>query len=106
MICLLKNKDHKITSEKLSLGAQTIALQCLTFLISHEEARTMFLSTSGLNIEDIKNKAEQPDFLAGVMDFFLSDEEMVQAFCIEYTLTAQDLWRARRALPAPPIEGP
>ncbi|MCP4922989.1 MAG: DUF3572 domain-containing protein [bacterium] len=104
MICLLKNKDKGAASKERSTNAQTIALQCLAFLIGQDGARNLFLSTSGLSIDDLRNKATQPDFLAGVMDFLLSDEELIQTFCIESNLTAERVWKARRALPAPPVE--
>ena len=56
--------------------ADIIALGALRFLASEPERFSRFLSLSGLSPADISNLASQPEFLASVMDYLLSDEKV------------------------------
>jgi Protein of unknown function (DUF3572) len=79
--------------------AQTIALQALSHIAADEDLLGGFMAHTGLAIEELKPLAADPAFLGGVLDFLLSDETGLLAFC-EATDTAPDLPKlARQSLP-------
>jgi hypothetical protein len=79
--------------------ACTIALQALAYIASEENALIGLMNLSGLSLEAMKTQAGDPLFLAGVMDFILSDEPLLLAFCEAAELPPEMPLRVRRALP-------
>lgn len=80
-------------------AAETIALQALTFLVSDEGSLRGFLAQTGATVQDLKNGAGNPQFLAGVVEFLLEQDERLLAFCEHANLTPEQLQRARYTLP-------
>ena len=61
--------------------AEIIALKALGFLVSSPDRAERFLSLSGLAPEDLRSKAGDPHFLAGVIEHLLADELLLIMFC-------------------------
>ena len=80
-------------------AAQTLALKALTHLAGDEENLLRFLRISGLEPDDLKQRAGDPELLAAVIDFLLSDEALCTGFLAAESIDSKLLHAARRALP-------
>ncbi|UWP87928.1 DUF3572 domain-containing protein [Aliiroseovarius crassostreae] len=79
--------------------AEVIGLTALTWLVGNEELLPVFLGASGAGIDDLKQGAGTPEFLAAVLDFLMMDDDWVVEFCRANTLPFDAPMRARHALP-------
>ena len=79
--------------------AETIALQVLTFLVSEEDLRDVFIGSTGTSAEDARARAAEADFLISVLDFLMMDDAWVQGFCDAAGLPYDQPMQARMALP-------
>ncbi len=79
--------------------AQTIAYQALGWLVAHEELCPVFLGSTGGSIDDLRDKATDPAFLASVLEFITMDDKWVMEFCDGAGLAYDQPLRARYALP-------
>jgi len=80
-------------------AAETLALKGLGHLAADEESFLRFLRISGLELEDLRRRAGEPELLGAVVDFLLSDEKLCESFITAEQLGPQELHAARRALP-------
>ena len=80
-------------------AAETIALQALAFLVSEEGNLRGFLGHTGATADDLKLGAGSPQFLAGVLDFLLEQDDRLLAFCDQFDVTPEQTQRARAVLP-------
>jgi len=80
-------------------AAETLALKALGHLVADEDSFTRFLRISGLELDDLRRRAGEPELLAAVVDFVLSDEKLCESFLNAEEIGAQELHSARRALP-------
>ena len=79
--------------------AEMLALQALGWIAAEEDFSGAFLGASGASSDELRQRASDPEFLGFVLDFLLSDEPALLAFC-EATDTPPDApMRARAALP-------
>jgi hypothetical protein len=62
-------------------AAQVLALQALAWLASDDEIFPVFLGATGASLSDLRSRASDPDFLSAVLDFLLTDDRWVVAFC-------------------------
>ena len=79
--------------------AQIMALQALAYLAADSEQMDRFAALSGMGPGDIMARAAEPELLAGVMDFLLSDEPLLTDFCATHDLPPETPALARQALP-------
>ena len=79
--------------------AETIGLEALAWLAGHDEIFPGFLGSSGADAADLKARAEDPAFLAAVLDFICMDDAWVVGFCDNARLAYDMPMRARQALP-------
>lgn len=79
--------------------AEQIAILALGWLGQNEELFPVFLGASGANADEIRGQAENPAFLASVLDFLTMDDAWVVEFCDLHRLKYEDPLRARYALP-------
>ncbi|MGQ0484158.1 MAG: DUF3572 domain-containing protein [Hyphomicrobiales bacterium] len=89
-------------SKQTSMGseeAQVIALKILTFLASDSGRLGNFLAACGLGPAELKSSANNPHFLAGVVDYLLSDESLLLAFTENCGLDPRAIVGVRRFLP-------
>jgi hypothetical protein len=61
--------------------AELLALQALGWLAGNDELLPQFLSASGASLSDLSGAAQDPAFLASVLDFLLNDDAWVIGFC-------------------------
>jgi uncharacterized protein DUF3572 len=80
-------------------AAETIALQGLAWLASMPDDIDRFLNISGLEAAALRERAGEPEFLAAVLDFLLSDDKLLTGFSDQEGLDPRDIHLARRALP-------
>ena len=80
-------------------SAQTLALQALGWLATQDEAFDSFLGASGLGVDDLRARAAEPEMMGAVLDFLLSDEALLVAFCAEAGVPPDAPMQARAALP-------
>jgi hypothetical protein len=80
-------------------AAETFALTALGFLAADGDGLLRLLTVSGLEIEDLRTRAGEPELLAAVMDFLISDDALLARFLTAEKIGAEAVYRARRALP-------
>jgi hypothetical protein len=80
-------------------NAETIGLQCLAWLAGNDDLLPVFLGSTGLGADDLRARAQEPEFLGSVLDFVLMNDIWVIGFCTSCGLTNDTPMRARAALP-------
>ena len=79
-------------------SAETVALQCLAWLIGNEDLLPVFMGASGVSEDDLRAGAGDPAFLGAVLDFVLQDDAWVIAFCDAHEIGTDAPRAARMAL--------
>lgn len=79
--------------------AETVGLLALAWLAGNDEIFPVFLGSSGASVADMTERAEDPAFLAAVLDFMCMDDAWIKAFCDSAGLGYDQPMRARQALP-------
>ena len=82
-----------------AVDAETLALKALAYLAHSPDDLERFVALSGVTLTDLKDRAEDPENLAAVLDFILATDELVTGFCETVEIDPRDLHAARRALP-------
>ncbi|NMG39127.1 DUF3572 family protein [Chelativorans sp. ZYF759] len=80
-------------------AAESLAIAALVFIASDEKLLPRFLSITGIEASGIREAAQEPGFLAGVLDFILAHEPTLMAFCAESARDPASVAAARRRLP-------
>lgn len=80
-------------------SALKIAYQALGWLVGNDELCPIFLGSTGGSAEDLRARAEDPAFLASVLEFITMDDAWVIAFCDDAGLKYDQPLQARYALP-------
>lgn len=78
--------------------AATLALQGLAFLVDSGPAMERFFEQTGFAPSSLRERADEPDFLVSVLDFLLSDEELLVGFCDAFELDVRAVHMARHVL--------
>ncbi|HEY4266067.1 MAG TPA: DUF3572 family protein [Micropepsaceae bacterium] len=86
-------------------AAETLALKALAYLAADGDGLIRFLTLTGLEFDDLRARAGNPELLAGVIDFLLSDEALCTGFLAAEDLDSPMLHAARRALPGVAPDG-
>ena len=92
--------EKRISFEK----AQEIAVEALLQLTRDPEQVGRFLAVSGIGPESIREAAQEPGFLAGVLEFYMADEAMLLAYCENAGLRPTMIATARFALAGDPAD--
>lgn len=79
--------------------AEILAIKALTYLAGLDEMMDRFAALSGMALGDILERAQDPEMLAGILDFYLSDEALLTEFCEAHEISAEAPAQARTALP-------
>lgn len=78
--------------------AETIALHGLAFLAAQPEEIERFLRNTGLDADDLRQRATDPDVLRAVLEYILAGDATTQGVCAELGLEIRDLHAAGYAL--------
>ena len=78
--------------------AATLALDGLAYLAGVPDAFDRFADLSGLDRNTVRERAADPHFLVAVLDFLLSDEQLLVEFCSNASVDPQAVHRARHLL--------
>lgn len=84
--------------------AEIVAIQALSFIAGEPKRLGQFLAESGIGPETLRSSASDPQFLAGVLDFVLRDDEVVKAFADSVELDPTNVAAARQVLGDPQWE--
>jgi len=79
-------------------AAEMLAIQALGFIAEEPERLGVFLNATGLSVERLRESANAPGFLAGVLEHMLADESLLLAFATAAALDPAEVARARNAL--------
>lgn len=83
----------------MSTAAESVALQALGFLASHENLLSVFMGATGIGQADLVANAGDPDMLAAVLDFVMTDDARVLSCARHLGIAPGDIARARAGLP-------
>jgi hypothetical protein len=86
-------------------AAENLAIEALSFVASDPELVSRFLALTGIAPSHLRTAATDPGFLAGVVDYVMTDERLLVAFASHAGIPPTDIAAARRAL-APEEEMP
>jgi hypothetical protein len=79
-------------------AAEKQAILALAFLAEEPERLAPFLTATGLEAEGIRQAAQEPGFLAGVLEHILGDENLLIAFAQSAGIDPAEVARASAAL--------
>ncbi|MDG4881176.1 DUF3572 domain-containing protein [Mesorhizobium sp. WSM4884] len=79
--------------------AETLAVRALGFIAGDPELLPRFLAITGIEANSIRKAAEEPGFLAGVLQFVLAHEPTLLRFAEETGTPPTAVGKALRALP-------
>lgn len=79
-------------------AAEMLAVQALGFIAEEPQSLSRFLDTSGIPVDAIRTAAVEPGFLAGVLEYMLTDENLLRAFADRAGIDPAEVTRASAAL--------
>jgi Protein of unknown function (DUF3572) len=79
-------------------AAETVAVQAFSYLAAQPERLGRFLALTGIGPAQIRAAAAEPGFLAGVLDYIASDQELMTGFAAESGHNPSTVDAARIAL--------
>lgn len=80
-------------------AAETLALQVLGWLAAKPDLLDVFMGATGAGRDDLRDRAQDPDFLVSVLDFLMMDDAWVMEFCTAHNHPNEAPMQARAALP-------
>jgi hypothetical protein len=80
-------------------NAMAMAVDILSFLAEREDDFIRFISLSGLGPDELRSGLNDPEILAGIMDFLLSEDRLVLDFTQSAGLAPTAPAQARAHLP-------
>src|SRR5215217_186607 len=75
-----RNEKYRAADADGKAGAEQLAVQALGFLASNPQELDRFLALTGIEPGDIRAAAQQPGFLAGVLEYICGHEPLLLAF--------------------------
>ena len=78
--------------------AEMLAVQALAFIAEDDSRMSGFVASTGIAVESIRAAAREPNFLAGVLEHILADENLLIAFADNAGIDPAEVARARQAL--------
>ncbi len=79
-------------------AAERLAIAAFGFIAGDPNRLVRFLDFSGYQPDAIRDAASSPDFLAGILDFLLSDESLLLVFASHSELDPRLVHGAMRTL--------
>ncbi|WP_045387502.1 DUF3572 domain-containing protein [Falsirhodobacter sp. alg1] len=80
-------------------SAEALALEALMWLAGQPELLPDFMAQTGAGVDSLRDAAADPSFLGAVLDFLLSEDERVIAFCDNNRRAYTEPMQARAVLP-------
>jgi len=84
--------------------AESIAIAAISFLAGNPEELSCFLALSGIDLATLRQSAEEPAFLGGILDFLLQDEPLLLVFAEQSGIDPAAISSARRRLSGAPSD--
>lgn len=84
--------------------AEGLAIQALTYIAGDPERLGRFLAVTGIGPGEIRAASAEPGFLAGVLAYLASDEQLAAGFAAEAACSPADIAKAHIALGGEPWE--
>lgn len=81
--------------------AEDVAISILGWLASEPELLGRFMALSGIDASSMRNAANDPGFLAGLVDFLMNHEPTLVAFCEATDTPPEAVVRAHHTLSGP-----
>ncbi len=78
--------------------AEMVAIEGLQFIAASDAELDRFVALTGIAPSDMREAAENPTFLSGILDYFLGDEATLLAFAASCGRNPQDIPAARLEL--------
>ena len=79
-------------------NAEMLAVQALAFIAEDDGRLSGFIASTGIAVQSIRDAARDPNFLAGVLEHMLADENLLIAFADSAGIDPAEVARARQAL--------
>lgn len=80
-------------------AVQSLALQAAAWLAGESDMLGHFLGATGMSVEDLRDRLEDPEFQAALLDFVLMDDSWVVNCATHCGIRPEDLLDLRRHLP-------
>jgi hypothetical protein len=78
--------------------AEMLAVQALAFIAEDDSRLNGFVASTGIAMQSIRDAAREPNFLVGVLEHILADENLLIAFADNVAIDPTEVARARQAL--------
>jgi hypothetical protein len=78
--------------------AEMLAVQALAFIGEDDTRLGGFIASTGIAVESIRDAARESNFLAGVLEHILADENLLIAFADSAGINPAEVAGARQAL--------
>ena len=78
--------------------ATSYAIDALLWLADNQQSLEMFLNASGANADDLRERAQDPEFLIFVLDFFMTSDELITTLSEDLKISPEKLYIARSTL--------
>jgi hypothetical protein len=78
--------------------AETLAVQALGFIAEDDGRLGSFVAATGIAPQSIRDAAREPNFLVGVLEHILADENLLIAFADGADIDPAEVARAHQAL--------
>jgi hypothetical protein len=79
-------------------AAAALALDALAYLAGVPDAFDRFADLSGLDRATVRERAQETSFLVAVLDFLLTDEQLLVDFCGDASIDPAAVHMARHVL--------
>ena len=76
---MFRSKSPRLSKDQ----AEALALQVLTFILADPKQISRFLALTGSAPQDLRNIDRSPELQAATLEYLLSDEGLLLAFCQE-----------------------
>ena len=81
-------------------NAEMLAVQALAFIAEDDTRLSAFIASTGIAVQSIRDAAREQNFLAGVLEHILADENHLIAFADSAGINPTEVARARQSLGA------
>ena len=78
--------------------AEMLAVQALAFIAEDDDRLNGFIASTGITAQSIRDAAHDPNFLVGVLEHILADENLLIAFADSAGFDPAEVARSRQAL--------